>query len=62
MKAKYLHVPNVNTNNKATRKTNLKNHIKSVHEGQTFPCQYCKYKATQKCHIQRHIKSVHEGQ
>ena len=35
--------------------------MKSVHEGQKFPCLQCEFKGTQNGHLQTHIKSVHEG-
>ena len=38
----------------------LYKHIKSVHEGVSYPCNQCDYKATQSVHLQKHIKSVHE--
>ena len=36
-------------------------HIKSIHEGQKFPCPQCEYKATKHENLQRHIKSIHDG-
>ena len=45
----------------ATQKGILQKHIKSIHEGQKFPCPLCEYKATEKGSLQKHIKSVHEG-
>ena len=36
--------------------------MKSVHEGEKFPCSQCAFKATQKSNLQTHLKSVHEGQ
>ena len=46
---------------KATRKSSIQIHIRSVHRGQKFPCPQCDYKATQKARVQQHIKFVHEG-
>ena len=44
------------------RKGCVQKHIKSVHEGQMFPCMQCEYKTAWKGDLQKHIKSVHEGQ
>ena len=46
---------------KATWKSKLFTHIKSVHKGLKFPCDQCDFKATSKSHLIRHIKSIHEG-
>ena len=46
----------------ATRKSHLKIHIKSVHEGEKFPCESCDYLATRKSTLKTHIKSIHEGE
>ena len=35
--------------------------MKSVHEGQKFPCPQCDYKAAWKSNLKKHIKLVHEG-
>ena len=32
-------------NHKATKQSNLKEHIESVHEGVKYPCSQCDYKA-----------------
>ena len=45
---------------KATRDSNLKIHIESVHEGIKYPCSQCDYKATQQSHLKRHIDSRHK--
>ena len=47
---------------KTTKKSYLKGHIKSVHEGQKFSCAHCGSTFTQKANLQTHIRSVHEGQ
>ena len=46
---------------KTTRKSNLKTHIRSIHEGHKFPCTYCEYRATTNGSLLTHIKSVHKG-
>ena len=33
--------------------------MKSVHEGQKFPCPQCRYRATFKSSLRKHIKSKH---
>ena len=40
-------------------KQSVQRHIKSVHDGEKFPCTQCDYKATYKGHIQTHMKSLH---
>ena len=37
----------------------LSAHIKSKHEGFTFPCSKCDYKAIHNDHLMKHIKSKH---
>ena len=44
-----------------TKKTHLKVHIKSVHEGVKYPCNQCGYQASQKVNLRSHIQSIHEG-
>ena len=34
----------------------VEQHIKTVHEGYTYPCQHCNYKATDPSNLRRHIK------
>ena len=46
---------------KATTKGSFFRHIKSRHEGVTFPCDQCDYKATEKASLLKHIKSKHLG-
>ena len=43
----------------ATRRDNLLNHVRNIHEG--FSCEKCKYFAGTRQHLQRHVKGVHEG-
>ena len=43
----------------ATRRDNLLNHVRNIHEG--FSCEKCKYIAGTRQHLQRHVKGVHEG-
>ena len=47
---------------KATSKSNIQSHIKSVHEGHKFSCPHCGLTFTQKGSLNRHIKSVHESE
>ena len=44
---------------KATQKSKLVTHIKSIHLGVKYPCAQCDYKATQKRSLLKHIKSKH---
>ena len=46
---------------KATQRSHLLTHIKSIHEGIKYPCEQCNFKATQKHHLLTHIKLKHEG-
>ena len=46
---------------KATTKSTLVTHMKSIHEGVTYPCEQCGYKANRKHHLLKHLKSKHEG-
>ena len=43
-------------------KSDLQKHIKSVHDGEIYPCTQCDYKAKQNRCLQTHLKSVHKGQ
>ena len=45
---------------KATWKSDLLKHIKSIHDGIKFPCDQCDYKATFKVNLLAHIRSKHE--
>ena len=47
---------------KATERGSLSQHIKSIHEGERYPCEKCDYKATQKGSLRQYIKSIHEGE
>ena len=42
-----------------SQKPHLQRHIKSVHEGQKFPCPHCEYQVTKKTLLQKRIKLVH---
>ena len=44
---------------KKTRKDHLQLHIKSKHEGLTFPCQQCDYLATFPSALKHHVKVKH---
>ena len=46
---------------KATWKSHLLTHIKSIHEGLKIHCDQCDYKSTGRPNLLRHIKSKHEG-
>ena len=47
-------------NKSFTQKSNLRQHVASVHEGKTFKCDFCSSNFTEKGGLKRHIKSVHE--
>ena len=51
----------IQCDHKATRKSSLQAHIKSVHEGLKFPCEQCDYKSSSSGTLWTHIKSKHEG-
>ena len=40
-----------------THKTNLQDHIRTIHKGEKITCTECDYKATNKSNISRHINS-----
>ena len=44
-----------------TRKSGLKRHIRSSHEGIQFPCYTCDKSFSQKFTLATHILDVHEG-
>ena len=46
---------------KAIEKSSLKTHVKSIHDGVKYSCEYCDYKATRKDNLQEHVKSIHDG-
>ena len=39
--------------------TSLKRHKRTLHEGISYPCEYCDRKMTQLCHLKNHIARVH---
>ena len=45
---------------KATTKSSLQQHMKSIHDGVKYSCKYCDYKATPKSNLQQHVKSLHD--
>lgn len=45
---------------KFSDKSNLGRHIKSQHEGVTYPCKFCDFKAKQTSHLKGHIISWHK--
>ena len=57
MKAKRLHANIVGLH--SLRKETF---IKSVHEGQKFPCPHCEHKATQKEGLLSHITATHKDE
>ena len=42
-------------------RSNLRTHIKSIHEGVKYPCDQCHYQATKRTNLENHVKSKHEG-
>ena len=46
---------------RATKKSSLTRHIKSVHEGVKYDCNKCDYRATRLDNLTAHIKSIHKG-
>ena len=49
--------PNCNYTSKF--KSNVKQHIKSIHEGKKYPCKLCDKVVTQPSDLRRHIKKSH---
>ena len=45
---------------KATKKGNLVEHQRRVHEGVKYPCGICDYQATAKRNLTEHQRGVHE--
>ena len=43
------------------KKSDLRKHIESIHEGITYACDQCDYLATQQGHLKEHIQAKHEG-
>ena len=44
-----------------TGKGSLQKHVKSIHNGVKFSCEYCDYNAIEKGSIRKYIKSIHDG-
>ena len=40
---------------------NLKEHMKSIHDGERYSCNKCNHKAAGKSNLITHVKTVHEG-
>ena len=40
--------------------TNLRRHIRSIHEGKKHPCSICAYQATQTNSLKNHMKRIHK--
>ena len=45
----------------ATTKSNLHQHVQSIHNGVKHSCEFCEYKASSKGNLHKHIKSIHNG-
>ena len=45
----------------ANRKSNLSQHVKSIHEGIKFDWKLCDYKSIQRNSFTKHVKSIREG-
>ena len=43
------------------KKSDLRKHIESIHEGITYGCDQCDYLATQQGHLKEHIQAKHQG-
>jgi len=43
------------------KKFNLNHHVKTVHLGLRFHCEFCSFKAVNKSNLSRHVKAIHEG-
>ena len=48
-------------NYKTTKASDLRKHIKSMHEGVKYPCNQCQYQSSNLSNLYKHIKSIHEG-
>ena len=48
-------------NYKTSIASDLRKHIKSIHEGVKYPCNQCQNKFTDMSNLRKHIKSIHEG-
>lgn len=48
-------------NFQATSEGKIKNHVKKVHEGISFPCPDCNFVASIESFLKRHYKKKHEG-
>ena len=49
----------VNSVTKATEKSSLLTHLRSIHEGVRHPCDQCDFRATHKSKLLRHFKTKH---
>ena len=45
-----------------SRRNNLHQHNKEIHEGIKYSCDKCEYKATKKVNLIRHVQSIHNGE
>jgi len=45
----------------ASNVSDLKKHVKSIHEGVKYPCNQCSSKFTDQSSLRQHIRSIHEG-
>ena len=45
---------------KATQKSDLLKHTKSIHDGVKFSCDQCDFKASRKSNLMTHIRATHE--
>ena len=46
---------------KVSQKSQLQQHIKSIHDGVKYRCKYCDYEASWRDNLQLHVKSIHDG-
>jgi len=43
----------------ATRASDLKRHVESIHEGVRYPCSQSEHVATTASHLKSHVKNKH---
>ena len=43
----------------SNRKSNVRQHIRSIHEGKTYPCNFCSTVKTHPSHLITHVKRFH---